>query len=109
MSDAEKMAAVDDDGDEVAAEQRKKVGDRRVGGNRFEPRHHHLLHRMLECTRRVLQHRAEHVALVNKAHDAFAVDHGQLREIGGAHAHEGGAQRVVGMHHDLFAFGKAAE
>ena len=111
--DAEELIAVHDDGDVVLAEQRHQVGDRRIGGDGLEPRHHHLLDRPRERLVGVLrfgQQRGEHVALVDQADDMPAlVDHRELRDVGRAHAGEYGAQIVLRPHHDGGAFAVAAD
>ena len=83
-----------------------KFRDRRVGRDRLQPRHHHVLDRVARtpcCCLPHRQQRREHVALVDQADDALAFDHRQLRHIGRAHARERRAQGVARLHRDRAA------
>jgi hypothetical protein len=82
----------------VVAEQRDEIADRGVGGNCFKPRDHDIPHRQFERLFGAFEQRAEHVALVHETDDIVIFNDRKLRHVGGAHAHECGAQRIVGMH-----------
>jgi hypothetical protein len=72
----EELIAIHDDGDVILAEQRHEISDWRIGGNGFEPGHHHVLHRPLERLVgdvRIGEQGSEHVALVDKADHMPAV------------------------------------
>src|SRR4029077_1811139 len=67
---AEKLIAVHDDGGVVLAEQGQEIGDRRVGGNRFESRRHHFCDRPRKGPVWIValrQQRGQYVALVDEA------------------------------------------
>src|SRR5262249_58316800 len=99
----EKLSAVHHNGDVVLAEQGQKIGDRRVGGDRLEPRHHHVFDRPRKGRVGIVargDERGQHVALVDQADDMPArVDDRNVRDVGRAHAGEYGAQIVLGPHH----------
>ena len=102
-----KRPLVHHDGNIVLAEQRNEVADRRIGRDRLEPRHHHVLHRAVEALARLIgvgEQRGEQIAFVDQADDLVVLDHRKLRHVGGAHPRKHSAQRVLRPHLDGAAF-----
>ena len=85
----EELVAVDDDRHEAAVEHRQQLGDGCVGRDRLEPRRPSPSPTGVAETLAMARRRRralEQVALVDDADDAVALEHRQLRDVGGAHA-----------------------
>ena len=111
---ADELIAVHDDGDVVLAEQRHEIGDRRIGRDGFEPRHHHVLHRQLERlvgAAGIGDQRREHVALVDKTDDVPASRRSPeaARRRSSACARTPPRRLSSRPHHDRGAFTEAAD
>ena len=92
-------AIVGDHGHQALAQLRDQVGQRRARRQRLHIMAHRAVDAVLEVAR-VHVHLREQVGLVQQAHQLPVLEHRQLRDLGLAHAREGGGQRVLGADAD---------